>query len=284
MVETKVPRSVASRRDAARPAKHNDGRDVTLILPWDAESLMSTAIPMNETPKQKDDKTDYIGSGLRKVGLVKKTFLAQNTSFKDYEMIECYDTERDQTIYVDINGGLPSLTTKRDKNGKLIRTSWNHAHYYLIGEILTKAEVEAAMEFCTEYNETYLPVILLWMCRMKGKDAEEASKEDKLQQAMDDFGDDDILLNSVTRFELFFERYIVKIVRNLKDLNIEDLVRLIWAVWNIWNTRHERVYNNNDKSARSGTRAIAGNNLEKEKLDNNSLVHYMTILLHTQGM
>lgn len=282
-VTARLPHSIASRRSYARPAKHDSGKDITMVLRFDVDSLMQTLIPMNEPPKA-TKKQDYVGSKLSKVGMVEKSFIAQNESMKNYQLMQCYDKDRDETIYVDINGELPSLTTKCNKNGDLIRTSWNHAQYYLIGEVLTRTEVTNALDFSKAYNRTYLAITLLFMCRMKGKDSEEMSKEDKLRKYMDEVSNDELLHDSVNSFEIFFERYVLAIVRNLPRLGVEDLTRFTWPDWNVWNEKRDHMYGENGRITRMRTRRVAGSTVTEDTVKNNLLNHYFTILLHTQGM
>jgi hypothetical protein len=280
-----VPHSVASRRDYSRPAKEGSPKDITLVVPLDIDSLMDVIIPMNEPPKGNNKKTKgYVGNELKEVGIVRKTFISQNKTIRDYEIMECFDKKKNQTIYVDINGDLPSLTTRKSKKGKLLRTSWNHAHYYLIRDILTRDEVSSAIDFSRVYNQSYLPVILLFMCRTKGKLYEERTKEDKLTAELDKYSDCKQLQSRLNEFQQFFERYLTSIIRNITMISIEDLERLTWSAWNNWNDRLEQVYNEEDKKSRLDTRSLAKKFFDKTTIEKNSLIHYVTILLHTQGM
>ena len=99
---------------------------------------------------------------------------------------------------------------------------------------MTRDDVVQAVTFCREYNLTYLPPLLIFMCRMKGKQAKERNTETELQEVSSEFCSDSTVMGKVHEFELFFERFLLVFLRNLHLLNVSDLTRLTWAYQNVW--------------------------------------------------
>lgn len=149
---------------------------------------------------------------------------------------------------------------------------------------MSRDDVEKALKMVAPYNMAYLPVLILFLCRMKGKQAKEKKMDDELEDYISRLGEEIRFTNSVTEFETFFERLLGCFLRNIKRMTLSDLKRLTWAMRNIWNEDYEEMYNMMDRAIREQTRNARGKCTSPSARTNNKFLHYTTMLLHTQGM
>jgi hypothetical protein len=295
MVTSTIPHSIASRRKTSRPAVRGSKHDISLRMATKTSTILQTLLPMNEAPKRtkaRGRNMDWcIDKKMDKVGIVTKDFISQGVVHNNYSMTLCRDHEKGQNVYVDTKGNLPDLREDTNQQGRNI---WKHAHYYLVGDVLTEDEVESAVQFCHKHNDEYLIGHLLLKCRMKGKANSEASKKQKLDNDMEEMCSNTKVAEAVAHFETFFERYLLSILRKVHLLQGDDFMRLVWGYWNIWNTAGEDsgvgLYSEEYKKKRDQTRRqgkddhctrIGG---DDEAYKSTCYLHYFTILLHTGGM
>lgn len=276
LVEALIPHSIASRRASRRPAVKNSPKDITLIIPTDVDKVMECMIPINEA-KKKSGRRNYADEHYMNRTWVHETFICQGREFNEYRLLKCHDKNNELTVYVDADGGLPKLSTEGS------RSQWTHAHYFRVKDVLTVGEVKSAFKLCREYNMQYLPPVLILMCQMKAKKGCEDKEEFKLEDWIEKMSTDKLVLDSISEFEIFFERLLQVFLLNLQRVRISNMTRLTWASWNVW--RHDLDCNfiYEEKENRSTTRRLYKNNSESPN-EMNVLVHYITILLHTQGL
>jgi len=91
-------------------------------------------------------------------------------------------------------------------------------------------------------------------------------------------------MGKVKEFEIFFERLLHFFIKHMHMLNVSDVTRLTWAYWNVWRTDLEVLFDDADRMDRENTRKQSGVKVCNEVRSNNMFLHYITTLLHTQGM
>ena len=275
-VSVRVPHSIASRRTRSRPAKYDSSDDITIHMPTDAERLVNCLIPINEPPTG-GKAQNYADKRLERKGFVNITAESQCKQITDYEMLKCYDKVTNQTVYIDVHGKLPKLAKK-------VKSPWNHAHYVLARDVITREELDRSLEICGEYNFEYLPPMLIFLSRLKGNLKREEEQENKLQHKIDKYTQDETVMGKVKEFEIFFERLLHFFIKHMHMLNVSDVTRLTWAYWNVWRTDLEVLFDDADRMDRENTRKQSGVKVCNEVRSNNMFLHYITTLLHTQGM
>lgn len=272
-----MPQTVFSRRTSARQ-KPNVHEDLILTLPTTFKELMLCAIPMNESSASGDDDSKLIRNGTVDI----KDLISQGQYFKEVKLVECWNKETKQFEYIDEGQVLPPIT-RRGRRCKGSR--WNRAHYFLVSESLTEEDVHAALDFCQEYNMTYLPVVLLFMFRFKGGCNESKEHHEQTMRSIEESKKNNpAVVTSIGYFEKFFEELTKAFLANLSALNMSDMVRLTWYSWNIWNQQSDAMYDEKSREQRAATRLLAGSVISDAQRKKHLLLHYFTIMLHTQGM
>ena len=275
-VTARIPRSVASRRKVSRPAKKDISQDITLTVATDPERIMNTLLPMNEPPKR-SKKRCYMDAGFVNPTNMNLRAESQGKVVDDCILLQCYDEKRQHHVYIDVDGSLPLLSGGQN-------SPWIHAHYFLVKELLNDGEILRALELCKQHNMTYLPVVLIFLCRMKGKMATEKNVDVDLQEIIYDWCANKTVMGKVGEFELFFERFLNAFLGRIHILDISHFTRMTWAHWNFWRCDREYLYTEADRRVREATRAIAGEVVDDKTRMSNMCLHYITTLLHTQGM
>ena len=270
-----MPQTVFSRRSSARQKPKVD-EDLILTLPTTLKEVMLCAIPMNESSASADD--DIIRHGSVDI----KDVISQGQHFEEVKLVQCQNKQTRQFEYIDEQQVLPPITRR---GRRWTRSKWNRAHYFLVWESLTAKEVQAALDFCQEYNMTYLPVVLLFMFRFKGGRQKSTNEDEKAMQEINkSMNNNPAMVASIEEFEKFFEELTKAFLANIGTLHMSDMVRTTWYSWNIWNEESDALYDDRSRAQRAATRVLAGSNISTTERKMHLLLHYFTIMLHTQNM
>lgn len=281
-ITVRMPQSVFSRRATARQRQmveiqYMGMEDLVLTLPTNVEELMICTIPMNESASKEDT-----ASRIKRDGIVTfEKLIAQGQKLTQVKLMQCYNEDKEQYFYIDEHEILPSITARGRRHN---RSRWNKAHYFVVGDVLERGEVEAALEFCREYNIEYLPVVLLFMFRFKGARNSKQNKNKETQKSIEGYGADKTISAAIDTFEYFFEDLAEAFLSNVHMLHFSDMERFSWFTWNIWNENCDDAYDEAGKAQRATTRRLAGSQVNEAQRKSFLLLHYFTIMLHTQRM
>lgn len=161
---------------------------------------MITLLPMNEKPNR-----GRIDDDVRNRTMINLTVNVQGQTLVDYPIMMC--NMGLQTVYIDDAGKLPRLSRTH-------RSGWKNAYYYLVGEVLSLSEVKKAVNFCTSTNLSYLPAILLMMCRTKAKQNVESKYNEDTRNTIEGLCKDTLIQQSLLDIENCFEKLLLSFLVN----------------------------------------------------------------------